>query len=145
MICKCLFFRLLCFLCSPHLLLSSHTFSFSLVLPRRNTDPGSQSRLFSPLPTTVGAFIFIARTSAFSYLLVDSHRIVLDARVFLPRAFALVSQMYILLGPQTGCVHFSGVRAQFTYTADTRAHKQVARTHVREHSLEYMIWKADTR
>ena len=31
---------------------------------RRNTDPGSKNRLFSPLPTTVGAFIFIARTSS---------------------------------------------------------------------------------
>ena len=33
----------------------------SLSLHSRNSDPGSQSRLFSPLPTTVRAFIFIAR------------------------------------------------------------------------------------
>ena len=33
----------------------------SLSLHSRNSDPGSQSRLFSPLPTTVLAFIFIAR------------------------------------------------------------------------------------
>ena len=29
--------------------------------PSRNSDPGSHSRLFSPFPTTVCAFFFIAR------------------------------------------------------------------------------------
>ena len=43
------------------LLLSSH-FSFSFSLPRRNSDHSrSKSRLFCPLPTTVRAFVFIAR------------------------------------------------------------------------------------
>ena len=36
------------------------TFHSSLSLPRRNSGPGSPSRLFSPLPTTVRAFTFIA-------------------------------------------------------------------------------------
>ena len=36
-----------------------HISSFSV--PRRNSDPGLQSRRFSPLPTTVRAFLFIAR------------------------------------------------------------------------------------
>ena len=42
------------------LLISSH-FTFSLSLPRRKSDSGSLSRLFPPLPTTVHAFVFIAR------------------------------------------------------------------------------------
>ena len=42
------------------LLLSRHFFPFSCSLPRRNSDPGSLIRLFSPLPTTVHAFVFIA-------------------------------------------------------------------------------------
>ena len=41
------------FIIFAHLLLS--------LLPTRNSDPGSHSRLFSPLPATVRAFFFIAR------------------------------------------------------------------------------------
>ena len=45
------------------LLPSSSHLSFLLLLPGRNSDPGSlMSRFFSPLPTTIRAFIFIART-----------------------------------------------------------------------------------
>ena len=39
-----------------------HAFSLSFSVPRRNSDAGLPSRLFSPLPTTALAFIFIART-----------------------------------------------------------------------------------
>ena len=42
------------------LLLSSH-FSLSFSLSRRNSDPGSPRRLFSPFRTTARALIFIAR------------------------------------------------------------------------------------
>ena len=45
-------------------LFSSRLFFFALLSlspHSRNSDPGPQSRLFSPLPTTVRAFIFIAR------------------------------------------------------------------------------------
>ena len=46
----------------PYLRLSSHISSISsFSLPRCNSDSGSLRRLFSPLPTTVRAFIFIAR------------------------------------------------------------------------------------
>ena len=36
------------------------SFPFSFSLPRRSSDPGSLNRLFSPLPTTEHAFLFIA-------------------------------------------------------------------------------------
>ena len=53
-------------------LLSSHS-SFSFSLPNRNSDPVvSLSRLFSPLPTTVRASIFIARRLQLFSFLVDS-------------------------------------------------------------------------
>ena len=47
-------FRLIPFIIFAHLLLC--------LLPIRNSDPGSHSRLFYPLPATVRAFIFIARS-----------------------------------------------------------------------------------
>ena len=47
------------FFCSS-LLFSSH-FSLSFSLPARNSDPGSRSRLFSPLPSTACAFGLIVR------------------------------------------------------------------------------------
>ena len=66
--------------------------SFSFSFPRRNSGPGSLSRLSSPLPATVRALIFIARrlqpflplsTPALSSL-VDSHRITLYSYPGLP-------------------------------------------------------------
>ena len=54
------------FIIFAHLLLS--------LLPTRNSDPASHSRLFSPLPATVRAFIFIARRFQPFSSLVDSHR-----------------------------------------------------------------------
>ena len=44
------------------------------LLPTRNSDPGSHSRLFSPLPATVRAFIFVARRFQPFSSLVNSHR-----------------------------------------------------------------------
>ena len=44
----------------PHPIYYLCIFSFSFSLPRRNSDPGSLSRLFSPLPTMLRAFILIA-------------------------------------------------------------------------------------
>ena len=41
--------------------LSSPFFSGSLLLNSRNSDPGSQSRLYSPHPTTIRALRFLAR------------------------------------------------------------------------------------
>ena len=52
----CLFFVLL-FLLIPFVIFA-HLLS---LLPTRNSDPGSHSRLFYSLPATVRAFIFIAR------------------------------------------------------------------------------------
>ena len=46
--------------CRPNL-------SFSISLPRRNSDPGSLRRLFSPLPTTVGDFVFTAKKSSYFF------------------------------------------------------------------------------
>jgi hypothetical protein len=66
-----------CFFCFPSHLLSSPFYQYSSSLPinSSNSDPGSLSRLFSPLPTTVRAFSFYrAEGSAFP-LLVDLHRI----------------------------------------------------------------------
>ena len=51
------------------------SFSFSFSAPRRTSDPGSLSRLFSPLPTAVHALILIARRRQPLSSLVDSHRI----------------------------------------------------------------------
>ena len=48
-------------------------FPSSFSLPRRNSDPRSLSRLFYPLPTTVRAFIFIARR--FQKFILSSARI----------------------------------------------------------------------
>ena len=48
------------FIVRSSLLLSWHV-SFSFSLSRYNSNPGSLKRLFSPLPTTVRAFVFIAR------------------------------------------------------------------------------------
>ena len=45
------------FFCSSHLLSSL----FLLQLPRHDSVPGSHSRPCSPLPTTVRAYVFIAR------------------------------------------------------------------------------------
>ena len=47
---------------------SSRTCSFSFSVPRRNSYSGSLSRLFSTLPATERAFIFIAPRPAFSSL-----------------------------------------------------------------------------
>ena len=59
-----LFFFLIPFIIFAHLL---------SLLPTRNSDPGSHSRLFYPLPATVRAFIFIA--SRFQPFLPSSTRI----------------------------------------------------------------------
>ena len=56
-LCLCSFFS---FFCSFHLLCSHFLPLFSLL--GHNSDPGPLSRLFSPLPTTVRAFVFIARS-----------------------------------------------------------------------------------
>ena len=59
-----------------HILITGSSSPFLLSpAPSRNSDPGSHSRLFSPLPTTMRAFHFSReKTSALSSL-VDSRRI----------------------------------------------------------------------
>ena len=64
---------LACVFFFAHLLFYLRTFPFSFSLPSRSSDPGSLSRLFSPLPTTVHAFFFIARL--FQLFLSSSTRI----------------------------------------------------------------------
>ena len=51
-------------------------FAFPCSLPRRNSDPGSHSRLFSPLPSTVRALHFYRENSLAVASLVDPRRIV---------------------------------------------------------------------
>ena len=58
---------------SPHYYLRS---SCSSSLTLRNSDPGSHSRHYSPLPTTVRAYIFLSREGFSTFSFVDSHRIV---------------------------------------------------------------------
>ena len=53
---------------------------FLLSLPRRNSDPGSRSMIFSSLPTTVRAFSFIATRLQPFLLSSGSHRIALKVR-----------------------------------------------------------------
>ena len=67
-------FFLFYFICIPFIVFAP---LFSLPsINSRNSDPGSHSRLFSPLPTTVRALHFYReKTSALSFL-VDSRRIV---------------------------------------------------------------------
>ena len=118
--------------------LSCRTIYFSLSLPtqhvlhRRNTDPGSQSRLFSPLPTTVRAFTFIAKLTFSS--LVDS---LFSMYVFfLPRTLYLFSHhTFTFSRTANRLLHFSRFRAQLTYTAEhALTRTSSAHTHVREHS-----------
>ena len=59
----------------PSLLLSSH-FLFSFSLLRRTSDPGSLSKALRPFPSTVRAFVFIARV--FEHVLPSSTRIELN-------------------------------------------------------------------
>ena len=56
------------FLFSPSLLLSSH-YSRPPYPPGLNSDPWSHSGPFSPLPTAIRAFFFIARRSHFFFFL----------------------------------------------------------------------------
>ena len=58
-------------------------FLFFFSLPRHNSDPGSVSRLFPPLPTTVRAFVFVARTLS---SLVNSHSIAIVLRKVMPQS-----------------------------------------------------------
>ena len=52
-------------------------FALFFLSPSRNSDPGSHSRLFSPLPTTVRALHFYRENISALSPLVDSRRIVL--------------------------------------------------------------------
>ena len=70
---------------------------FALLLslpPSLNSDPGSHSRLFSPLPTTVCALHFIARR--FQLFLPSSTRV----ELCLPTLGALSSRSFFLIHPK---------------------------------------------
>ena len=71
-----------CLIVFAHPFYNFRTFPFSFV-PRRNSDLGSLSRLFSPLPTTVRAYIFIAGTVWL--FLPSSTRIKLSRTIYLSR------------------------------------------------------------
>ena len=64
------------FFCSSHLSCSPFcSFSFLRRINSHNSDPGSHSRLFSPLPTTVRAFHFCREMASALSSLVDLRRI----------------------------------------------------------------------
>ena len=63
-----------CFLCAHPICDLRTVFFVHLSLPRRTSGPGSPSRLFSPLPTTVHGFVCIAETLTLSSLF-DQHRL----------------------------------------------------------------------
>ena len=72
----------LLFSCCSYLVLFRH-FSFSFLLPGRNSDPvGPLTRFFSPLPTTVRAFAFYREKTLALSSFVDSHRIATLIGVF---------------------------------------------------------------
>ena len=64
-------------------------FYLSFSLPRRNSDPGSLSKHFSPLPTMVHTFVFIAIKIPALSSLVDSRR---NARSMLQVIYFLLSR-----------------------------------------------------
>ena len=95
---------------TPHLYYL-RTFPFSL--PRRNSDPGSRSRLFFPLPRTARAFVFITRI--LQPFLPSSTRIELDlptrCKALLPLGHFLRSRIcqskmiFFGLGPNWAFLH----------------------------------------